>query len=434
CSEQLKEWVSLEAKVETGDAFIPRARIPHRMTSVNFERTRKRQRDATKDYNWSVGDKVDAWLQNCWCEGVVAEKNKKDGTVLMINLLDQGENVPVKVWHLRPTLVWNGDQWVEWSRSQQNDALKGDTPAPKRSKVLTNIGETKEKGKTIDPAAGTARTEELTLPLSANEKLFSTGSTADEKKHKVIRGTRWGLEKEGSRVVFGVPKPGKKRKFMEVSKHYVSEQSAKANVPSNSVNKSAKAAVHQVSGLPSSRNNSKADQRESKHRAPFRFGKPIISNASRTSSQKDDSSASSQPNEGDDSVSDHVGKGNENEAGDKMIAESSTMVASHEETSGEATMVFPSEDLPQLNSKKGPRSVIPERRRFPVPTGRLGKTESNENSEVAEPRRSVRRIQPTSRLLEGLQSSLITSKISASSSHDKSHRGGPSASTGTGNR
>ncbi|KAK8325083.1 hypothetical protein V6Z12_A11G028100 [Gossypium hirsutum] len=42
-------------------------------------------------------------------------------------------------------------------------------------------------------------------------------------------------------------------------------------------------------------------------------------------------------------------------------------------------------------------------------------------SEVVEPRRSNRKIQPTSRLLEGIQSSLIISKVPVS--HDKGQKG-----------
>ncbi|KAG2256232.1 hypothetical protein Bca52824_075526 [Brassica carinata] len=61
--------------------------------------------------------------------------------------------------------------------------------------------------------------------------------------------------------------------------------------------------------------------------------------------------------------------------------------------------------------------------------GRLPKIEeakalddnSSKASDGMEPRRSVRRIQPTSRLLEGLQTSMMTSKI-PSMSHSRSHQ------------
>lgn len=59
-SEQLKEWISIEAK--DGDA--PRIRVPHPMTIMQLEGTRKRRRAAVKNYTWSVGDRVDAWVQD----------------------------------------------------------------------------------------------------------------------------------------------------------------------------------------------------------------------------------------------------------------------------------------------------------------------------------------------------------------------------------
>lgn len=46
---------------------------------------------------------------------------------------------------------------------------------------------------------------------------------------------RTGLQKEGSRVVFGVPRPGKKRKFMEVSKHYVADKADKTDEANNPI-------------------------------------------------------------------------------------------------------------------------------------------------------------------------------------------------------
>ena len=59
-SEQLKEWIMIEAK----DGHAPKIRVPHVMTSVHLEGTRKRRRSAVKNYTWSVGDQVDVWLQD----------------------------------------------------------------------------------------------------------------------------------------------------------------------------------------------------------------------------------------------------------------------------------------------------------------------------------------------------------------------------------
>ncbi|MQM13849.1 hypothetical protein Taro_046776, partial [Colocasia esculenta] len=77
---KLKDWISLQGE----DDKPPRIRIPHPTTAVKFEGTRKRRRSALGNYVWAVGDRVDAWLRDCWCEGVVMEKSKEDETKLTV--------------------------------------------------------------------------------------------------------------------------------------------------------------------------------------------------------------------------------------------------------------------------------------------------------------------------------------------------------------
>ncbi|KAL2472042.1 protein SWOLLEN 1 [Abeliophyllum distichum] len=194
---------------------------------------------------------------------------------------------------------------------------------------------------------------------------------------------RSGLQKDGSRVIFGVPKPGKKRKFMDVSKHYVSDKSTKINVPSDSV-KLANYLMPQGSGSRGWKNSSKIDSKEkqaaeSKSKA-LNSGKPPI--PSRMLSHKDDSTYLKDENES----------------------------ASSQETRKRAPAASTKSDRPN----KG--KLVPAGRKPP-------NNDANDDSvpEVVEPRRSNRRIQPTSRLLEGLQSSLVISKVPASS-QDKIHR------------
>jgi hypothetical protein len=55
----LKEWVSLECE---GDK-PPRVRTARPLSGLQHEGTRKRRRAAMGDYAWSVGDRVDAWIQ-----------------------------------------------------------------------------------------------------------------------------------------------------------------------------------------------------------------------------------------------------------------------------------------------------------------------------------------------------------------------------------
>lgn len=57
---QLKEWVSLQGE---GDK-VPKIRTARPVTIMRYEGTRKRRRAAMGDYNWSVGDRVDAWIRD----------------------------------------------------------------------------------------------------------------------------------------------------------------------------------------------------------------------------------------------------------------------------------------------------------------------------------------------------------------------------------
>ncbi|KAK8267854.1 hypothetical protein V6Z12_D11G027400 [Gossypium hirsutum] len=115
--DRLKEWVEVEGE---GDR-APRIRSSRPITAMPFEGTRKRCRAAMGDYNWSTGDRVDAWIQDSWWEGVVNEKSKKDETSFTIHFPAQGETSVVKAWLLRPSLMWKDGNWVEWSSCGDND-------------------------------------------------------------------------------------------------------------------------------------------------------------------------------------------------------------------------------------------------------------------------------------------------------------------------
>lgn len=253
--------------------------------------------------------------------------------------------------------------------------------------------------KNIDFAA-VGVNEESKLPLSANEKVFNVGSTRVASKLNVAQTMRSGLEKEGSRVVFGVPKPGKKRKFMDVSKHYVSDRISKKDVPNDSV-KLSKFLMPQGSGSRVFKNSSRLDSKEKQvadpKLRPLRSGKPP-SVPSRTLARRDDST-SSRSNVRDTSPSDHLTKGSssndDNESSEQNLAEV--------DQASQVAMEFSSQAPPQGNLKKAVRNIRSERlnRGKLAPASRKStKDEETEKliSEVAEPRRSNRRIQPTSRV------------------------------------
>ncbi|XP_038678911.1 uncharacterized protein LOC119980319 isoform X2 [Tripterygium wilfordii] len=441
--EKLKEWVALRGE---GDV-APKVRIARPITAMPFEGTRKRRRAAMGDYSWSVGDRVDAWMQDSWWEGVVTEKNKKDGTLLTVHFAAQGETSVVRAWHLRASLIWKDGEWTEWSNLGENVLFshEGDTPQEKRPRIGSPSMDVKGKHKTsksVSVVESDKPDDTRLLDLSMNEKIFTIGkSIRDEKKPDTLRMIRTGLQKEGSRVVFGVPKPGKKRKFMDVSKQFVADQSIKVNESSDSFN-FAKHLKPQGLGFRGWKNTNKIEPKEKQSAVArpkvLKSGKQQ-SLPGRAVPQKNNSVNAEVSTHGD-AVKDHVAKPKDSVTQDESTSGKNNLLVfqslSHPDRAGEGPILFSSLLPPSdaLSSKKNSIGNLKSERankgKLAPAGGRLGKIEENKvfsgnfvkpTSDVTEPRRSNRRILPTSRLLEGLQSSSIISKI-PSASHDKSHK------------
>lgn len=101
---------------------------------------------------------------------------------------------------------------------------QGDTPKQKRKKIGNQGVDSNGKDKvveTVNPQNSNF------LGITDSDKEFNIGRDKDESKMDKSKTRRAGLRKHDARVVFGVPKPGKKQKFMEVSKHYVDKKSKK---------------------------------------------------------------------------------------------------------------------------------------------------------------------------------------------------------------
>nr|XP_004299428.2 PREDICTED: uncharacterized protein LOC101301199 isoform X1 [Fragaria vesca subsp. vesca]XP_011464407.1 PREDICTED: uncharacterized protein LOC101301199 isoform X1 [Fragaria vesca subsp. vesca] len=436
-SGKLQEWVALDSEEDKP----PKIRVA-RLLTPSLEGTRKRRREAMADYAWSVGDKVDAWIQNSWWEGVVTEKNKKDETILKVHFPAQGETSHVKAWHLRPSLIWKDGKWVEWSSLQNNgSSMEDGLPLEKRIKLGSPAVEGKGKDKTLKSnGLHSGKPEEpRLLNLSANEKVFNIGNNSRiENKLDGVRTNRTGLQKEGS-VKFGIPKP--KRKFMEVSKHYVMNQTSKVNESNDSV-KFAKYLMPQTSGFRALKNTSKFDSKnkegaDNKLRG-FRSEKQR-NISDKTVPPRDNLSTDLVSGADGSSQLDHTRKIKdsvrqaEGLSGKRNIFETGSSYSSDGRAQGASMFSsrtpsdFPSSKKVATTSAKSERG---NKGNFAPAVGKLGKIEENKGmssnpvkstSEVVEPRRSNRRIQPTSRLLEGLQSSLSISKI-PSVSHDKGPR------------
>ncbi|KAE8671746.1 Detected protein of confused Function [Hibiscus syriacus] len=393
--DRLKEWVELE---DEGDQ-APRIRSARPITSMSLEGTRKRSRAALGDYNWSVGERIDAWMQNSWWEGVITEKSKKDETSFTIHFPAQGETSVVKAWLLRPSLMWKKGSWVEWSSFDNNESShEGDTPQEKRQRLSSPAVEAKGKDKLSkkDDIKESGQPDDTRLlDLSASEGTFNIGkSTRDESKPNSLRMIRTGLKKKGSGVVFGVPKPGKKQKFMEEKRMAVS-----------------KPKILKPGKLPSVSSRSV----------------PQKDDLSNTMVSEPDSAVASDVSKLEGSIS-HA----ENISGKPNMIEFRSFSSS--DGAAEGPVLFSSMALsldapPKKASASNAKSERINKEKLAPFSGKLGKIEekvfnhdsTKTSSDVVETRRSNRRIQPTSRLLEGIQSSLTISKI-PSVSHDKSHK------------
>ncbi|KAL2903063.1 Melanoma-associated antigen D1 [Bienertia sinuspersici] len=359
-SGHLQEWVPLQD--EAGRAPIIRA--AHPLSSLQSQQTKKRRRAALGDYAWCAGDKSDT----------PQEKRQKLGTPLVVAKAKDKE-------------------------SNNTDAALG---KPEQSKFLA---------------------------LSTSDRTFDIGkATNDDNKRAARRPLRTNQQKEGSRVVFGVPKPtGKKRKFMEVSKHFPASKSDKSSEVRDPV-KFTKYLVPQGAASRSWKVPSRNDSKEKRTPAESRPRVLSTRKAHRNLPQKENSVSSlaqdsdKSMNHGtEDSVShDETTSEKSVDHGSNACEEAAeaplSSLLSHSLSTGSKKSSSSHTRSDRLNRGKlvpsgGKLSKIEEERACSVST-------SKSSLDNSEPRRSNRRIQPTHRLLEGLQSSMVIPKM-PSVSHDK---------------
>ncbi|PWA57180.1 Agenet-like domain-containing protein [Artemisia annua] len=384
---QYKEWVPLDVD----NTQAPRIRIAHPLTTMKPEGTRKRGRTALAD-SWFSGDRVDVWVQNRWCEAVVLETNKIDLTSLTVKFPANGETSIVRSWHVRPAHIWKDGKWIEWSSLKGCRSSEDDAPLEKRQKFGSPIVEGREKDTfsiSVD-LVGPRQQESQILPFAAQESSFDIGkSSRNEDKIDSRRAMKSNLKKERSRVVFGVPKPGKKQKFMDVRTQYVADRSTKNDTSNDSVNFASSMIPQPGRRTPKSnlKDNGEEKQVEVKSKT-LKPRKPPVPSV-RSLAQKDRSKSSK-------STSRDAISANENFSSNTEDAKG---------TSSKAGSQRSNKAITTPGDRKAMKVEVKEQ-----PT-----------SEV-EIRRSNRKIQPTSRMLEGLQSSLTVSKIpSASHTSQRSH-------------
>lgn len=428
-----EEWVPLR---QEGDK-PPKIRLAYPATLSKFK-TRKRRRETSGSCLWVIGDHVDACVKDSWREGVIAQNYEADETKYVVHFPvgGGGESLVVDAWKLRPSRVWKDGQWTEWSRARErkSNSNKGDSPLEKRQRtdLLQAGGDPPVVGEAVDPSKGkntnnSKKPEELKpLALSQRDMVFNIGKSVVENKSDALAFKRPGLQKEGSKVVYGLPKHGKKKKFMEVSKHYDAGQSDKISegIASSRFPK------HLIPQLQRPRENtSKVDSNRGRRVGEIRSRLPKPTkpqNVTANSVPVKDSLSMSDPNSGvSERCSTFAGSAASTPDNEKRTVEKNNSALGMG-LGTEVPSVSEIQAVPTVPTSKQNASTSNRAKRKYVPTvGNLNrgmprtseKTSSDSgepqrtSSDSAEPRRSNRRIQPTSRLLEGLQSSLIISKV-----------------------
>ncbi|XP_068649466.1 uncharacterized protein [Aristolochia californica] len=426
-SGHLEEWVPLQSESDRP----PRIRIAHPMTAIiKFEGTRKRRRAAIGNHTWSVGDRVDVWVRNSWLEAVVTEKDREDDTKLIVQFSADGQSSSVRVWNLRPSLEWDNDLWVECSKERHHCSIEGDSPQEKRQKmgrhevgmnsqVVNRNHETLSKDISVEDSRKPE--ESWSRMLSEKDKMFTVGkNVVEENNSNALKVKRIGLQTEGSKVIFGVPKPGKKRKFMEVSKHYVADRLPSKPGEGNDSMKFAKYLMPQGSGR-GWKNAPKVDFRGKQAPAPkskvLRSGKThTIQNKS--AMEKDNHLVSADPDPMQ-SAKSSVGHEDNNDGSQSFLEVGSVpaavLVPANAPVSKKKSSSAAEADK-GMKGKLGPAvKLARDEEKFATGHDHSAKPVTD----AVEPRRSNRRIQPTSRLLEGLQSSSLMVAKMPPVSHDR---------------
>lgn len=277
--------------------------------------------------------------------------------------------------------------------------VQEDTRKEKRVKLHDpkhEVGLNEKASENVDPIVAKIHEDSQLFGLSDNEKKFNVGKSIKDVKKPVTRRTaRAGLQSEGKTVSFGVPKPGKKRKFMDVSQHLVARDSKTTD--SNDSTKRGKVLIPKASGLPGWKNSTRIDLTEKKGPATL----PLLPNSRKPAAIHD--RAVDKKN-----VSGSVSHNNNafRSQGTSGFAAFSTIGRSRN-SPFEFSSTSNDKSSKKLLTSTSSKSELSSKTKFEPPSQKLGKIEeskvynstaSTSDSEGLEPRRSNRRIQPTSRV------------------------------------
>lgn len=251
-SIHLQEWIPL--KGDSGKA--PRIRMAHHMVAMKFQGTRKRRREAMNNHVWSVGDHVDAWIHDGWWEGIITGMSEEDENGVIVNFPGKVDTLLIKVWNLRPSLVWKDGQWVEWRNSNiEKVAHEDDVPLGKRQKVDKEDTVRKEKSNDnlhrVPNVEEGNRDQELSVVISSANGLKSSVVKISREGRSAMNSKAHHPEQTEASRFHGLPKPAKK-KFMDVSTHYSADKRVKnspKDKPTNKMDKNKTMLAHSQSGL-----------------------------------------------------------------------------------------------------------------------------------------------------------------------------------------
>eukprot|EP00252_Welwitschia_mirabilis_P026603 TRINITY_DN877_c0_g1_i1.p1 TRINITY_DN877_c0_g1~~TRINITY_DN877_c0_g1_i1.p1 ORF type:complete len:2679 (+),score=711.17 TRINITY_DN877_c0_g1_i1:274-8310(+) len=455
---QLQEWIPLEG--ENGKA--PRIRMAHPMTVMKFEGTRKRRREAMGTHAWTVGDRVDAWMRDGWWEGIIAEKGDNDESKFTVHFPGEGDTAVIKSWNLRPSLIWKDGQWIEWTnlKSQKEASHEVELPFQKRHKMSSLEATAEVKGKErphrVPNTEDAKKVQELNALMSSCKSKFSVPPkcSSDDRGSGSVKVNNMALLKEGFKFVPGVPKPTKKRKFMDVSKQYADSMARKppAKYPQRGDRQKA---LLGVSNHNAQKPVGKAEDKTAKRPVISKLKEPKIGKAreDQPKTKVDKGSFShgmlAKGSSGHDvgfptmpaSIIDGARAGRNggaevsvsgNQNSDATLP--SVMKESISYRRSPSRTVKTALDSEQDSKAKQPFASDSANPNAETNMNHLeltaGKVGDRAAPEKVEPRRSSRRIQPTSRLLEGLQTSSSVIKSSTYFTHEKGGKGHSKTSKG----
>ncbi|CAM6129826.1 unnamed protein product [Calypogeia fissa] len=170
---QLKEWFPLEGPLEGAEPGRPRIRLISPNNIARVEGRRKRRRTTTGQKVVAVGDRVDAFVQDGWWEGIVKAIDEDDESKITLHFPGEGDTSTVKSWNLRPSFMWKDGRWEQWTRDSTGHTKLNDSDQSKNQKVAesgkvqarkSGRGKSTPAGKVSDEATESARASRRAKP------------------------------------------------------------------------------------------------------------------------------------------------------------------------------------------------------------------------------------------------------------------------------